>query len=270
MIAVGAWSHQIGSAAAAGQAYVFVKPSTGWQLYEKENVKLLPTISNAGFMFGSSVSATDGVIFVGEPQAPSSCTYTNCGTGDAYVFVEPSTGWPTTTVPLLPTTQLVAAGSPPTGSQIGFSIAGSSYNGDTAIVGAPQWHCNCGPGFAYIYQPPNGLWPTGTMTPTATLSRNTNNQDIFGFSVAINLVGNMAVVGAPNATCKQCKRHPLHGGSAYIFGEPTGGWVNSNLPNTTLYASDGATGDFFGSAVSTSSKGYDVIVGAELKKQQSR
>lgn len=75
------------------------------------------------------------------------------------------------------------------------------------------------------------------------------NGDIVGTSVAIS--GDTVVVGAPGDDSQ---------GSAYVFVKPAGGW-SDKVESAKLTASDGATGDFFGSSVAIA--GDTVVVGGD-------
>jgi hypothetical protein len=75
------------------------------------------------------------------------------------------------------------------------------------------------------------------------------SSDEFGYAVAIS--GNTAVVGAENHNGDQ--------GVTYVFVKPAGGWA-SMTETAELTASDGLSGDFFGSSVAID--GDTVVVGA--------
>jgi trimeric autotransporter adhesin len=270
-IAVGASSHTVAGNAAAGEAYVFVKPGATW-LNHHETTKLTNGTGQPGVEFGFAVSVSSNMVVVGEPQ-PYSCA--SCTAGAAYIYKKPST-WPATMA--VPTSTLTTPVLP-NGSEFGFSVSISSYGGGNvpgvAIVGAPQppgfGGCNCGPGSAYIYQEPSGGW-TATTPITATLNNPYPTNDWFGFSVSMS-IGTWAAVGAPNATCdpsieSTCPSgYPAQTGLAYQFA----GWPTTTSPSVTMYPSDGQTGDLFGFAVSTNGKGApNVAVGAPFHSKGSR
>jgi hypothetical protein len=77
--------------------------------------------------------------------------------------------------------------------------------------------------------------------------------DWFGYSVAIS--GNTIVVGAYGATIGSNQAQ----GAAYVFVEPPNGWGNATQ-TAKLTASDGASGDRFGTSVSIS--GDSIVIGA--------
>jgi FG-GAP repeat len=270
-IAVGASNHTVAGNAAAGEAYVFVKPGTTW-LNHHETTRLTNGAGQPGVEFGFAVSVSSNMVVVGEPQ-PYSCAA--CTAGAAYIYKRPG-AWPGAM--LVPTSTLFTPALP-NGSEFGFSVSISSYGGGNqpgvAIVGAPQLPgfggCNCGPGSAYIYQEPSGGW-TAITPVTATLNNPYPTNDWFGFSVSMS-IGTWAAVGAPNATCDPSiettcpSGYPVQTGLAYEFMN----WPTVTLPDVTMYPSDGLTGDLFGFAVSTNGKGaLDVVVGAPLHSNGSR
>ena len=118
-----------------------------------------------------------------------------------------------------------------------------SISGDYAIVGA--FGDDSARGSAYIFERQNnGNW---IQTNKLTASDGANN-DYFGDSASIS--GDYAIVGA--------RRDDSARGSAYIFErQNNGNWIQTNK----LTASDGVSGDQFGTSVSIS--GDYAIVGAE-------
>ncbi len=77
--------------------------------------------------------------------------------------------------------------------------------------------------------------------------------DHFGYSVALSGNGTTALVGAPYHTVNGDSNQ----GAAYVFTFSGGIWSQQELT-----ASDGATGDYFGSSVALSSDGNTALVGA--------
>jgi hypothetical protein len=102
-------------------------------------------------------------------------------------------------------------------------------------------------GLLYIGQ---GLAGAVTTVPKLTASDGIPGNN-FGLSVSMSGDGNIVVVGAPNPSGS-------HQGSAYIFVRSEGIWSQQQK----LTASDGATGDHFGSGTSMSGDGNTVVVGA--------
>jgi hypothetical protein len=205
------------------------------------------------FCFGMSVSIAGDTVVVGAPvEAPLPGTGVLSGPGiiqpggAAFVFTEPTTGW----AGVAPAAALVPSDTA-TGDLFGGSV---SISGNTVAVGAPR--ANIGgqlqQGAAYVFTEPASGW--ANMAETAKLTATDGaGYDDFGYSVSIG--GNTVVVGAPYATVGG----DADEGAAYVFTEPASGWAS--MPQTAkLIASDGVTGDQFGSAVSIS--GNTVLVGS--------
>ncbi len=91
------------------------------------------------------------------------------------------------------------------------------------------------------------------------IASNGQVNDQLGFSVAINATGDVAVVGAPNATGSSGVSNT---GVAYVFVEPPKGWQGSMKEAAQLTASDGASGDQFGASVAID--GSTIVVGAPI------
>ena len=130
------------------------------------------------------------------------------------------------------------------GDLFGSSVSISS-DGLTAIVGAWGDDDNgSSSGSAYIFKYANGEW-----TETKLTADDGASDDNFGRFLSITGDGLTAIVGA--------FKDDSNKGSAYIFEYANGSWTQ-----TKLLASDGASGDYFGSSVSISSDGLTAIVGA--------
>ena len=130
------------------------------------------------------------------------------------------------------------------GDLFGSSVSISS-DGLTAIVGAWGDDDNgSSSGSAYIFKYANGEW-----TETKLTADDGASDDNFGRFLSITGDGLTAIVGAFQDDSNK--------GSAYIFEYANGSWTQ-----TKLLASDGASGDYFGSSVSISSDGLTAIVGA--------
>ena len=111
-----------------------------------------------------------------------------------------------------------------------------SISGDTIVT--------TGGGAVYVFVRKSGTW--NTMTQTATLTASDGSSLSFA---AVS--GNTIVAGSNSAN--------NYAGAAYIFVEPSGGWVDST-EMATLSASDSAAGDFFGYSVAVA--GNTIAVGA--------
>ena len=87
-------------------------------------------------------------------------------------------------------------------------------------------------------------------SPSTPLGTGGTAFDLFGWSVSVSGDGATAVVGAYGVSSNT--------GAAYVFTKTSGVWSSS----TTLQASGGATGDYFGVSVSVSGAGTTALVGA--------
>ena len=220
-----------GNTAGLGAAYVYVKPEGGWHSMT-ETAKLTASDGVNTDLFGWSVSIGGGTIVVGATQFGS---FVNPGTGKAYVFVRPSTGWTSMTQ----TAELSATGLA-NGDVFGFSVA---MDGNVIVVGSYPY--NDFLGAAFVYQKPAAGW--ANMTQTATLTPGDGTVGEFAFSVAIS--GNIVIAGAPyrGATPDASQ------GAVYAFQEPAGGWQNMSS-NTVLIGSDAHYNNSFGYYVGISGK----------------
>jgi hypothetical protein len=226
-VVVGAPSYYEGSN--PGAAYVFVKPAGGWQNMT-ETAELTPSDGTPSELFGQSVAISGDTIVVG------------CNRGsEVYVFVKPAGGWKDMTE-----TARLTASDGSAGDDFGGSV---SIDGATIVVGASDH--DQGNGAAYVFVEPSGGWMDTTQT--AELTSSNGHRGLFGASVAI--AGNMIVAGAPE---QEGSFHPGPG-AAYLFVEPSGGWVNQTQ-TAELVASNRADGDGFGLGVAVNAS--TIVVGA--------
>ncbi len=215
-----------------GAAYVYVKGSQGWANMT-QTAKLTPSDPVAGAVFGSSVACYGNTVVVGAPHHAA---------GEAYVFVEPRTGWSNMTE-----TARLTASDAGTYDDFGYSVA---MYGKTIVVGAPQasggfmWQ-----GKTYIFQEPSTGWKTTSAFKAELTAPDAQFDSGLGASVSIS--GNTIAAGAPNGGGP---------GAAYVFVKPTTGWKTTSESNAELKASSGTGGSAFGSSVSIS--GNTVAIGA--------
>ncbi len=215
---------------------MFVKPPGGW-LTGTETAKLTAFDGGANAHFGFSVSISGDVAVVGARNAVGNVPLS----GSAYVFQKPAGGWVDTTE-----TAKLTASDGFVSDQFGFSV---SISGDAAVVGAHLDDDNgINSGSAYVFQKPPGGWANMTQTAKLTASDGAAG-DLFGRSASIS--GDLAVVGA-----RLDDDNGNASGSAYVFRWNGSAWVQEQK----LLASDGATGDRFGTSVAIS--GATAIVGA--------
>jgi FG-GAP repeat len=213
-VVVGAYYH-LGR---TGEAYVFVKPASGWKNMT-QTAKLTASDGSKGDDFGQSVSISGNTVVIG---APSATVNGNSGQGAAYVFVESSEGWTNMTE----TAKVVASDGFPA-AVFGSSVA---VGDNTVVAGAPALSVSS-PGSAYIFVEPKGGWTNMTQTAELMASSGVAGDD---FGNAVSISGSTVIVGAyePN----------LGPGAAYIFVEPQTGWANMT-ETAALTASDGLSDD---------------------------
>jgi hypothetical protein len=229
-----------GDDSSQGSAYVFVKPSGGWEGTLTHTAKLVASDGEASDLFGFAVAIRGDTIVVGAAGD-------NGSQGSAYVFVKPSGGWSGV---LTETAKLTAADGAG-----GDNFAGTvAIDGDTLAVGAPidTIGANTQQGSIYIFVKPGSGWvTTSTFTAKLTASDGTAN-DAFGGSVTLR--GDTLVVGAPGFSSEPSLD------AAYIFVKPSGGWVTTSTFAAKLAASDGVGTDVFGFSAAISNE--IVVVGA--------
>jgi hypothetical protein len=190
--------------ASQDKAYVYVSSNGNWQNMT-ETAQL--TSGVAGY-FGGAVAIDKNTIVVG-----GAGTGGDAGQDAAYVFVEPATGWVTTSAFAA---QLTTSHT----DYQGFFGSSLGISGDTIIVGAAfQRDGQTGPGETYVFAEPTTGWTTTTQTATLTRSPQ-GPYDEFGLSVAIS--NDTVVVGAQQATSENNLQ-----GVADVFVEPPTGWVDS-------------------------------------------
>ncbi len=243
----------IGGNAGQGAVYVYLEPASGWSSTSAHAAKLTASDGQVDDNFGGGAIAVnpDGnTIVVGACGQNHPCVN---GTGKAYIFVKPSTGWTDMTE-----TARLSASDAPTANGFGQSVGISA---DTAVIGAPIANVggNFQQGAAYVYVKPTGGWTSMTETAKLTSSDGKGN-DIFG-EVSAGAAGSIIFVGAPNAVVNRARA-----GAGYIFVRPSGGWQTTSTFAAKLTSSDGASGDGLGVCQSgsscISSDGNTVLAGA--------
>ena len=194
-----------------------------------------------GGNFGTSVAIDGNTVVVGAPSGWGAYQ----GTGVAYVFTEPASGWTNMTQ----TAMLVGAAGG-TGDGFGQSVA---VSGNTVVVGGGATvGANFYQGVAYVFTKPASGWANSYETADLTASDGAMG-DMLGGSVSIS--GNTIVAGAGNAEVGTNGAQ----GAVYVFTESGSAWT-SMTQTAKLTASDGAANDEFGWHVSIS--GNTVVVGA--------
>jgi nucleoside-specific outer membrane channel protein Tsx len=191
-----------------------------------QQAELTASDGASGDQFGHSVAISGSTAVVGEP-------YKNNGTGAAYVFVRSGTTWSQQAE--------LTASDGTTDDFLGWSVA---ISGSTVVVGEST--CCSATGAAYVFVRSGTTW---SQQAELTASDGTFD-DGFGHRVAIS--GDTVLVGALGKNSAT--------GAAYVFVRSGTTWSQQ----AELTASDGASGDQFGSSVAIS--GSTAVVGAPIKK----
>jgi uncharacterized repeat protein (TIGR01451 family) len=197
-----------------GRAYVFVRTGATWT----EQQVLSAPVQTENNNFGRSVAVSADTIVVGAS--------TENATGSAYVFIRSGTTW---TVQ-----QKLLASDGAANDGLGSSV---SLSGETVVVGAPYANVSgrLAAGVAYAFVRSGTTWTQQhKFLPPAPES-----SDYFGMSVS--LAGETALIGSPSYAGGDA-------GAASVFVRTGATWTHQQ----ELTASDGISGDGFGSSVALS------------------
>lgn len=224
-----------------GVAYVYVRPAAGWANIEAAETATLtlPAGAAGAELFGSSVSISGDTIVIGARGE-------DLGTGAAYVFVRPQSGWSSTT------SYEARLSYDPDGAIAGNFGEAVDISGDTIVVGASGAGTS---GKAFVFERPLNGWETVTATVELSNSASTET-DYFGISVAVN--AGTVVVGADYADVSG----NIDQGAAFVFEQTGDTWSSAGTP-TAVLTSTGNAGDLFGSSVDIREDGQAIVVGAE-------
>ncbi|MPZ16418.1 MAG: hypothetical protein GEV06_00675 [Luteitalea sp.] len=203
-----------------GATYVFTGSDGAWT----PQGKLLASDATQGDEFGFSVALDGDTALMGAPGADAAYVFTGSGA----VWTEQA--------------KLGPSGAP--NAVFGVSV---DLKGDTALVGAS------GQEAAYLFTRSGAVW-----TEVATLTADDGVQgDDFGFSVALSVSGNTALVGAWTADWGE--QASTNRGAAYVFTlSDDGTWSQQ----AKLTADDGWFQAQFGFDVALSGDGNIALVGA--------
>ena len=270
-----------------GAAYVFTKPTTGWENMT-ETARLTASDISYQYYLGWDVAVNNNTIVVG---ANGSKNDDDIKTGGAYVYSMPESGWEnmTETAKLTPSDGMdgdkfgesvscygnnIVIGAlehnDDTGSAYVYSMPSSGWVNmtETAILTPSDESAGqkfgssvkiyqddivvgsgAGQGSAYVYSKPAEGW--SSLTEIAKLTAPTSSNSNFGYSVDMD--NDNIIIGA--------KRDNSNKGAAYIFEKPSSGiWETTTTDSYTITTSDGNNYDWFGTSVSIS--GNNIIIGA--------
>jgi trimeric autotransporter adhesin len=250
---------------ARGAAYVFVKPTDagGWN-------SIFPTLYKAkllasdgatnGLFLGYSVdiSRDGGTIVAGARRFGT-------GSGAAYVFVRPTSGWGTNQVQI--ETAKLTADPNGTGVDLGSFGHAVSMSGDggTIAVAAPEYAVAVvSSGAAYTFLRPATGWVNATESQKLTGTEMSR----YGSSVALSDDATILAIGAAN-------ENP-NGGAANFIGtthvlarRTNSGSSDSYSDVAKLVPSNGLPRDLFGYSVSVAGDGRTIVVGAPVMEDDT-
>lgn len=220
-----------------GSAYIFTKNGGVWS--EQQKIQGIGLTNGANFGYSTAISSDGNTIIVG---ALNNDTGGDNSSGTAYVFTR--SGSPETWTQQ----QQLSAGGGSTLFEFGHAVA-LSRDGDTAFITAINFYTpGANAGNVYIYTRSGGTWTKQQEIQSNDIA----GGDDFGYALDLSSNGNTAVISA-------IQGENSGNGAVYIFKKSGGTWSQQQK----LTASDGASGDQFGSSVSISSDGNTLLVGAQ-------
>ena len=212
-----------------GAAYVFVRGPRSWHEQREYQDPVAP-----GEAYGFSVSeAADGLSgVVGAPLADG-------GQGAAYVLSQLGSSQQ----------RLVGAATTPPTSVFGLSVSIDAL-ADRVLVGSPG--SNGGDGAAFVFDKTRSGWTQSQ----ELVQSDPSGSDNFGFSVALDYPGNVALIGAPgqNGTA----------GAAYTFAGSRTLTQQHELAEPTPMP-----GDEYGYSVAIDGLGNELLIGAPYRHDAS-
>jgi hypothetical protein len=166
-----------------GSAYIFVKPSTGWEDMTQTAKLTCSDGINENSSLGSSVCISNNTVLVGAEYA----TCYNNTIGSAYLYEKPSTGWEDMTETAILTPTRTDSISLSESTEIMYFFGGSVLLNDTMAVVGSYWDERNGDysGSVYVYNKPSTGWKNMTETELL-LPSDGSIRDEFGFSVAMD------------------------------------------------------------------------------------
>ena len=245
-VIVSAWGDDGDPGDFRGAAYVFSRSGTTWT----QEQKLTASDAQSFDAFGNgevSISGDGTRVIVGAYLEDGGAG-NGANLGAAYVFSRSGTTWTQE--------QKLTASDADLSDEFGISAA-ISDDGSRAIVGAwGEDGAGSLRGAAYVFSRSGTTW---TQEQKLTAS-DTQDDDRFGYSVAISDDGTRCIVGAYREDGGA--GNPLSdAGAAYVFSRSGTTWTEEQK----LTASDAQASDEFGYSVAISDDGTRCIVGAYLE-----
>ena len=242
-IVVGAPFREVGNHTGQGEAYVFVKPASGWKSVAP-TAELTARRGAAHEYFGESVAISGHTVLVG---APGRRVGSHTAQGAVDVFAVPARhgpaargSWPSSPHPTgRPTTPWASPSPSPAGRSSPGPISTGSARPRTRGLSTSSRSAPTG-------------WRGARETAELSNERGESGE-LFGRIVAISQ--NTVVVGAPDRRGENPEQ-----GAAYVFVKPSHGWAGSLTQTAELTASDPGRSDQFGGALAIS--GGLIVAGA--------
>ena len=261
----------------SGAVYVFARSGSGWV----QQAYLKASNHDAGDMFGDHLAlSADGAVLavsaVGEDgfsnsvANPDPVDNSAPNAGAVYVFRRSGAAWNQEAY--------VKASNGEAGDAFGTGLA-LSGDGATLAVGAPSeqsnatgingnQHTNNGPDFGAVYVfVHNGI---GWAQQAYVKASNAGSGDLFGASVALSNDGNVLAASAPGedgfsngvANPDPTDNSAPNAGAVYMFRRGGATWSQEAY----VKASNGETGDAFGTGLALSGDGATLAVGAPAEQ----
>jgi len=221
----------------AGAAYIFTRSGSTWT----QQAKITASDAQANDNFGYSVSInSDGSYVVVGSAFEDTGGY---NVGAAYIYSRSGSTWTQQTK--------LTASDASYNNRFGNSVALNS-DGSYLVIGAYTANDT---GAAYVFTRSGSTW-----TEQQKIQHNEANMytDYFGWSVAINALGDVIVVGAFYA--EDDGTGLSNNGFAYIFTRSGSTWKQEY--RLVSPAGENSSGDNFGRSVSINNTGNVVVVGA--------
>jgi hypothetical protein len=242
---VGAFFKTVGQNSRQGVAYIFSRSGTSWS---QQQILSDTTTGATDDYFGGVVALNDSgdVALIG---AYNKQIGSNAGQGAAYIFTRNERIWYQQQI-------LSDTISGAVNDNFGYSVA-LNGTGDEAIIGTPgkQVGSHSFQGVAYVFS------RSGTSWSQQQILSDTNGiaTDRFGWSVALNKAGDVALIGVPF----KVEGINLSQGVTYVYNRAVADWKQSEILSDTV---TGAPGDDFGWSVTLNSTGNLALISAAFKK----
>lgn len=237
-VMIGAYQANLSSQANSGAVYLRRKVGVTWQ-----TPSYLCPEPSVGAQFGVSVALSDdGVIALGGANLRNEFGNTDMGAGSIYQFMTSYWSYMKTLY-----------GSNHTNDGLGNTVD-TTDSGEMLVVGASHVSVegNYQQGAVYLFAiPGGGFWEQAGQL----LASDGDENDMFGYSVAVSGDGSTILVGATGAAVSGNEGQ----GAAYVFVRSGDDWVQQKK-----LAYTGSVADKFGGAVALSDDGNIALVGIPM------